>query len=55
MHHNDVKNIKARFETLYGVNLKDEVWDTVNDCYVILEQVLMNEKNENDPLFFAVE
>ena len=55
MHHNDVKNIKTHFEILYGVNLKDEVWDTVNDCYAILEQVLMNEKNENNPLFLAVE
>ena len=55
MHHNDVKNIKSRYETLYEVNLKDYVWDKVNNYYVKLEQVLMMEKNGNDPLFLVVE
>ena len=40
---------------LYEVNLKDDVWDKVNNCYVKLEQVLMMEKNDNNPLFLAVE
>ena len=55
MHHNDVKNIKSRYKMLYEVNLKDDVWDKVNNCYVKLEQVLMTENNGNDPLFLAVE
>ena len=37
------------------MNLKDEVWDTQKNTYVNLEKVLMEAKNNNNPLFLAVE
>ena len=55
MYHNDVRNIKVKYETLYDVNLKDEVWDTTNSCYVTLESILMKLMNESNPLFLAAE
>jgi len=39
----------------YDVNLKEDVWDIENDCYMKLEKVLMEAKSGNDPLFLAVE
>ena len=55
MHHNDVRNNKAKFETLYDIKLKDEVWNTENSCYETLESILMKLTNENHPLFLAAE
>ena len=55
MHHNDVKNIKAKYETLCDMNLKEEVWDTKSSRYVTLESMLMTLKHENHPLFLAAE
>ena len=55
MYHNERKNIKSRYETLYNVNLKDEVWDGERNKYVKLEKVLMEASNNNDQLFLAVE
>ena len=40
---------------LYDTKLKDGVWETVNNCYVTLEHMLIMAKNGNDPLFLVVE
>ena len=55
MHHNDVRNIKGKDETLHNVNLKDEVWDAENSHFVMLESILMKVTHENHPLFLASE
>ena len=55
MYTNDRHNIKARYETLYDVNLNDEVWDTNKEMYVTMETILMEAKIEKDPLFLAIE
>jgi len=55
MYRNDRHNIRARYETLYDVNLKDEVWDVEKNEYVKLEEVLVKVTSDKDPLFLAVE
>ena len=55
MHHNDVKNIKVKYETLHDMNLKEEVWDTNSSRYITLESILMKLTHKNHPLFLAVE
>ena len=55
MHYNDIKNIKAWYETLYDAQLKDKVRETVNNCYITLEDVLMLVKNSTNPLFLVGE
>jgi len=55
MYRNDRHNIKTRYETLFNVNLKDEVWDGNKDKYVKLEDVLVEVKSDKNPLFLAIE
>ena len=54
MHHNEMANGKAKYETLYNINLKDEVrYD--DEQSVTLEQALMDEKSNGHNLFLAAE
>ena len=51
MYRNDRHNIKVRYETLFNVNLKDEVWDGNKEKYVKLEDVLVEVKSDENPFF----
>lgn len=55
MHHNDVKNIKAKYETLCDITLKEGAWDIEKSAHATLESILMKVKHENHPLFLAAE
>lgn len=55
MYRNDRNNIKSRYETLFEVNLKEEVWDNKKDQYVKLEEFLVEVKHNENPLFLAIE
>ena len=53
MHANDMQNVKARFETLYGAKIDDEVYKDGKQGK--LEETLREQKVEKEPLFIAVE
>jgi len=54
MHHNEMANGKAKYETLYNINLKDEVrYD--DEQSVTLEKALMDETSNGHNLFLAAE
>ena len=53
MHANDMQNVKARFETLYGAKVDDEVCKDGKQGK--LEELLREQKVEKEPLFIAVE
>ena len=55
MHQNDRHNIKLRHETLFNVNLKEDVWDEKKNKHVKLEEVLVEVKNDENQLFLAIE
>ena len=55
MHRNDRCNIKSRYETLFNVNLKEDVWDEKKNKYVKLEEFLVEVKKDENPLFLAIE
>ena len=55
MHHDNVRNINTKYETLCNITSKDEVWDAVNNCHMTLESILMKVNYENHLLFLAVE
>jgi len=54
MHYNDMANVKAKYETLYNINLNDEVMYENNES-VTLEKALMDEKINGHNLFLAAE
>ena len=47
MYHNDMKNLKAKYETLYNINLTDEVMYD-NNKSVILEKALIDVKSNDN-------
>ena len=54
MYYNDMKNVKAKYETLYNMNLKDEVmYDDMNS--VTLEKAIMDVKINQNNLFLSAE
>ena len=53
MHFNEMKNVKAYYETLFNISLKDRVMENLK--YVDLQTYLMNIKENNEQLFLAVE
>ena len=57
MYYNDMKNAKAKYETLFDVHLtnKVEYEDYDNLVSVMLEEVLMDTKVNETNLFLAAE
>ena len=55
MCYDEMRNGKAKHETLFNVNLKDKVMDKEKDSYVSLETLLMNAKKNEHNLFLAAE
>ena len=53
MHFNEMKNVKAYYETLFNISLKDRVMENLK--YVDLEKYLMNIKENNEQLFLVAE
>ena len=54
MYFNDMKNVKAKYETLFNVQLKDEVMYD-DSTTVTLEKALMDAKVKENKLFLAAE
>jgi len=44
MYHNEIKNEKAKYETLFNIQLRDTVMVKDNRSYISLENVLMDAK-----------
>ena len=55
MCYDEMRNGKAKHETLFNVNLKDKVIDKEKDSYPSLETLLINAKKNEHNLFLAVE
>ena len=54
MHFNEMKNVKAWYEILFKVKLNHAIMVLDNRSYILLEQILMEAKSNNDNLFLAV-
>ena len=55
MYHNEMRNGKAKHETLFNANLKDKAMEKEKDSHASLETLLMNAKKNEHNLFLVAE
>ena len=55
MHSNEIKNLKAKYETIYSTSLVDYVYLPETKSYQKFEKYLMALKHEKNQLFLAAE